>query len=195
MTITFEFIVGHYIIGHPWSKLLADYNILKGRVWSLILLTILAGPYFIGKHLTKNCTDGKHAKASDKLSISKAQKKSFVFVLVLNFLQSMGRLSFAILGINVGIDKFLDASVSHMTSSILHMMFLVLGTSGLIATYGLWKRQRWGLWAITFVSLITIIFDIWGVTIQATAAMGFIVPVVSMGYLYFRKSQLFAGGN
>jgi hypothetical protein len=57
MTITFEFIFGHYIAGHPWSKLLADYNILEGRVWGLVLLTIIVGPYFVGKYILKGCTD------------------------------------------------------------------------------------------------------------------------------------------
>lgn len=51
MTIVFEFLFGHYVMGNPWSKLFADYNILKGRVWSLVLLTTLGGPYFVGKYL------------------------------------------------------------------------------------------------------------------------------------------------
>ena len=51
LTIGFEFIFGHYIMGNPWSKLFHDYNILEGRVWSLVLLTTLVGPYFVGKYL------------------------------------------------------------------------------------------------------------------------------------------------
>lgn len=184
ITIAFEFIFGHYIVGHTWSKLLADYNILEGRIWSLILLTILVGPYFIGKRLTKDSMNNKHTKASDKLLIPKMQKKNFAFIIFLNFSQSIGRLSFAILGINGGIDQFLDMPVSHMTSSIMHVMFLFLGISGLVATYGFWRRQRWGLRAVVLISLITIVFDIWGVTIQTTAAMGFAVPLVSIGYIY-----------
>ncbi len=184
ITITFEFIFGHYIVGHTWSKLLADYNILEGRIWGLTLLAILAGPYFIGKRLIKDSMDSKHTKASDMLLIPKTQEKNFAFIIFLNFFQSIGRLSFAILGINGGIDQFLDMPVSHMTSSILHVMFLFLGISGLVATYGFWRRQKWGLWAVVVVSLITIVFDIWGVTIQTTAAMGFVVPLISIGYIY-----------
>ena len=45
LTITFEFAAGHYVFGNPWEKLLADYNILEGRIWSLVLLTILLAPY------------------------------------------------------------------------------------------------------------------------------------------------------
>ena len=36
MTILFEFIFGHFIVRHPWSKLFHDYNLLKGRVWLLV---------------------------------------------------------------------------------------------------------------------------------------------------------------
>ena len=45
MTITFEFIFGHFIIGHPWGKLLHDYNIIKGRVWLLVLIWTAVAPY------------------------------------------------------------------------------------------------------------------------------------------------------
>ena len=44
MTIAFEFGFGHYVTGNSWSKLLADYNILEGRLWLLIPLTILLAP-------------------------------------------------------------------------------------------------------------------------------------------------------
>ncbi len=49
MTVAFEFIAGHYIFGNPWEKLLADYNILKGRVWSLVLLTTFVAPYITSR--------------------------------------------------------------------------------------------------------------------------------------------------
>ena len=45
MTIAFEFGFGHYIAGHSWSQLLADYNLLEGRVWSLFLAWITVAPY------------------------------------------------------------------------------------------------------------------------------------------------------
>jgi hypothetical protein len=48
MTIIFEFSFGHYVMGHPWSRLLADYNILKGRIWGIFLLTLFIAPYFWG---------------------------------------------------------------------------------------------------------------------------------------------------
>jgi len=44
MTIVFEFGFGHYLMGNSWEKLLADYNIFAGRLWTLVLLAVLAGP-------------------------------------------------------------------------------------------------------------------------------------------------------
>ena len=44
LTIAFEFGFGHYVMGHPWERLLADYNILAGRIWVLVLATMLLGP-------------------------------------------------------------------------------------------------------------------------------------------------------
>ena len=51
MTICFEFIFGHYVVGHSWSRLFADYNIFAGRVWVAVLLITGAGPYLAGKLL------------------------------------------------------------------------------------------------------------------------------------------------
>ena len=51
LTIFFEFIAGHYIFGNPWDKIVGDYNILKGRIWSLVLLTTFLAPYITNKLL------------------------------------------------------------------------------------------------------------------------------------------------
>lgn len=47
LTVMFEFGFGHYVAGHSWSRLLADYNLLEGRVWSLFLIWIAVLPYVI----------------------------------------------------------------------------------------------------------------------------------------------------
>lgn len=47
MTIAFEFGFGHFVAGHPWSALLADYNLFSGRVWLLFLLWLLVLPYAV----------------------------------------------------------------------------------------------------------------------------------------------------
>jgi hypothetical protein len=44
LTMLFEFGFGHYIMGNSWEKLLYDYNIAEGRIWSLFLLWITIAP-------------------------------------------------------------------------------------------------------------------------------------------------------
>ncbi|RKN80327.1 hypothetical protein D7Z94_14115 [Ulvibacterium marinum] len=45
LTVLFEFLFGHYVAGHSWSKLFQDYNILKGRVWIIVLVWVTIAPY------------------------------------------------------------------------------------------------------------------------------------------------------
>jgi hypothetical protein len=47
ITVLFEFIFGHYVIGNSWSKLFADYNIIHGRVWVIVLIWTTFAPYII----------------------------------------------------------------------------------------------------------------------------------------------------
>ena len=47
ITIVFEFIFGHFIMGHPWEKLLHDYNFLDGRLWVIVLLWTTISPYLL----------------------------------------------------------------------------------------------------------------------------------------------------
>jgi hypothetical protein len=47
MTVAFEFLFGHYIAGHPWERLLLDYNLIAGRVWVFVLLWIAVAPYIM----------------------------------------------------------------------------------------------------------------------------------------------------
>ncbi len=49
MTIAFEFLFGHFVMRHPWSKLLHDYNLLEGRVWLLVLIWTTIAPYVFYK--------------------------------------------------------------------------------------------------------------------------------------------------
>ncbi|MCJ7553374.1 MAG: hypothetical protein MUO34_05760 [Ignavibacteriaceae bacterium] len=52
LTVLFEFVFGHYVMKHPWEKLLADYNVLKGRLWVLVLINNLVAPLISGRLLT-----------------------------------------------------------------------------------------------------------------------------------------------
>ena len=45
LTVAFEFIFFHYAGGHSWSALLDNYNIMKGRVWPVVLVWIAIAPY------------------------------------------------------------------------------------------------------------------------------------------------------
>jgi hypothetical protein len=42
--VGFEFLFGHFIAGHSWSRLGQDYNLLAGRVWIFVLLVITFAP-------------------------------------------------------------------------------------------------------------------------------------------------------
>ena len=44
LTLVFEFLAGHYVLGNSWEKLFADYNLLRGRVWILVLIATLFAP-------------------------------------------------------------------------------------------------------------------------------------------------------
>jgi hypothetical protein len=48
-TIAFEFLFGHYVMGHSWDSLWADYNVLQGRLWPLVLIVTLFGPMLAWK--------------------------------------------------------------------------------------------------------------------------------------------------
>jgi hypothetical protein len=47
-TVLFEFAFGHYVMRAPWERLLADYNIFGGRIWSLVLLSQFVAPIAVG---------------------------------------------------------------------------------------------------------------------------------------------------
>jgi len=44
LTLAFELLAGHYLFLTPWSRLLADYNLLRGRIWLVVLITTVAAP-------------------------------------------------------------------------------------------------------------------------------------------------------
>lgn len=44
MTIAFEFLAGHYLFGVPWHRILADYNVLNGRIWIVVPIVTLLAP-------------------------------------------------------------------------------------------------------------------------------------------------------
>ncbi len=47
MSIVAEFVLLHYWLGVAWSRLFADYDLRRGRLFALVLLTELVGPPLI----------------------------------------------------------------------------------------------------------------------------------------------------
>ena len=47
MTLAFEFLAGHYLFGDPWERLLAEYNVARGRLWVLVPITTLIAPVLV----------------------------------------------------------------------------------------------------------------------------------------------------
>lgn len=45
MTLAFEFLFMHYVAGHSWQRLLAEYDLPAGRVWVFVPLWVAAAPY------------------------------------------------------------------------------------------------------------------------------------------------------
>jgi len=45
LTLAFEFLAGHFLFGNAWSQLLEDYNVFRGRIWMLVLITIALAPF------------------------------------------------------------------------------------------------------------------------------------------------------
>ena len=44
LTVAFEFLGGHFLFGRSWTLLFADYNVLAGRIWVMVLIVSLITP-------------------------------------------------------------------------------------------------------------------------------------------------------
>jgi hypothetical protein len=49
LTLAFEFLAGHYLFGKAWAMLLDDYDLSRGRIWILALLTTFAAPVLLAR--------------------------------------------------------------------------------------------------------------------------------------------------
>jgi hypothetical protein len=47
VTSLFDFGFGHFVDQKSWSELASDYNLVKGRLWSVNLLTIFLTPHIV----------------------------------------------------------------------------------------------------------------------------------------------------
>ena len=44
LTVLFEFGAGHFLFHQPWERLIADYDLTKGRIWVLVLIVTVKAP-------------------------------------------------------------------------------------------------------------------------------------------------------
>jgi len=49
LTVAFEFLFFHYVGGHPWDELLANYDLAAGILWPLLLAWIAFAPYLLNR--------------------------------------------------------------------------------------------------------------------------------------------------
>ena len=45
LTVLFEFGFGHYAMGASWADLLANYDLLQGHLWPLVLAAVAMSPF------------------------------------------------------------------------------------------------------------------------------------------------------
>jgi hypothetical protein len=53
LTVCFELIFGRFALGNSWQELLGAYDPGSGRIWWLVLLTVLFAPPFLGRQRAK----------------------------------------------------------------------------------------------------------------------------------------------
>ena len=47
LTLAFEFLFFHYVVGHPWATLLEAYRVWEGNLWVLVLLAVTVLPFVV----------------------------------------------------------------------------------------------------------------------------------------------------
>ncbi|NIR44183.1 MAG: hypothetical protein GWN99_08675 [Gemmatimonadetes bacterium] len=48
LTIVFETALARWVLDEPWHKVVDAYNVVQGRIWILVLLTVLIWPSVAG---------------------------------------------------------------------------------------------------------------------------------------------------
>jgi hypothetical protein len=52
LVLAFEFLAGHFLFNRSWQYLLADYNVLAGRIWVMVPILTLIAP-LLARRLSK----------------------------------------------------------------------------------------------------------------------------------------------
>ena len=124
---------------------------------------------------------------SGEFKSSEVRTRGIVLVAALSGIQSILRLVFFYLGMTGA--ELLEVEIASSAQQMINIMFLLIGVVGLITAFGLYRMRSWGYWGTILLSVLTIAFDIWGLTIQSTAAMGLILPVIFIIYLLRQRSR------
>jgi hypothetical protein len=121
------------------------------------------------------------------------RRKGLVAVGVLGLIQSAMR--FGILGVVLQNGwPATDHAVSPEMALFIDVMFLFLGLSGIVLTYGLMTGKKWGYTGTIGISVLTIVFDVWAIiAVQPTALLGLILPTVFIVYLVMRRNEFCFG--
>ncbi len=123
------------------------------------------------------------------------KRKGLIVVCALAVVQAIAR--FAIpLSLSAAGGPVLENPVSDEVMIFINAMFYLLGFFGFVTALGLWKQKRWGYLGALALSAATIVFDVWAVvTVQASAAMGIVLPAVFIAYLMLIRKDFQEGAE
>lgn len=54
LTMAFEFLFFHYVGGHSWAELVANYDLSRGRLWPLVLAWVALAPWLLFRLLQRS---------------------------------------------------------------------------------------------------------------------------------------------
>jgi hypothetical protein len=49
MTLAFEFLFGHYVLGKPWSDIVQVFDLMSGNLFIMVLIVTLLAPYLVAR--------------------------------------------------------------------------------------------------------------------------------------------------
>ncbi|OPX65801.1 MAG: hypothetical protein A4E30_00210 [Methanomassiliicoccales archaeon PtaB.Bin215] len=123
------------------------------------------------------------------------KRKGLIAVCGLAVVQSIARIAIPLSMAGQG-GPVLENPVSDEVMMFINSMFYLLGALGLVTAFGLWAQKRWGYLGTIALSAMTILFDVWAVlTVQASAAMGMVLPSLFIAYLLWIRKDFTAEGG
>ena len=118
--------------------------------------------------------------------------KGLTIISLLALLQSMLMIAFFYIML-FGEVELIKINIPTSMFQIIGSIFIILGLGGLISAYGLWQLEKWCYWGIILTSISTIIFDLWGLTIQYMAIIGLVLPIILLAYILPRRRNFLGG--